>query len=162
MDTIIEGSNVTIQEIMDLLPHRYPFLMVDRLVEIDGEETAIGIKNCTATEPWFTGHFPDMPIFPGVLIIEAIAQMAAILVLHNAKINNQKFKYDRVYLTSVDKVRFRHPIMPGDQMRVRLQKRRKRNLTYKFKGEVFVGDTLCAEGEVTSVNYAEPQDALPK
>ncbi|MBT5518041.1 MAG: 3-hydroxyacyl-ACP dehydratase FabZ, partial [Rhodobiaceae bacterium] len=76
----IPGSSITITEIMEFLPHRYPFLLVDRVVEMDGEKSGVGIKNVTASEPWFTGHFPDNPVFPGVLIIEAIAQVSAVLV----------------------------------------------------------------------------------
>ena len=85
MSENIEGSSVTITEIMDFLPHRYPFLLVDRVVEMNGEQSGVGIKNVTASEPWFTGHFPENPVFPGVLIIEAIAQVSAILVLQHAK-----------------------------------------------------------------------------
>ena len=153
MSSKIEGTSVTIQEILDFLPHRYPFSLVDRVEDIVGEESAVGIKNCTISEPWFTGHFPDMPIFPGVLMIEAFAQMAAVIVLQNAKLNRDVVKVERIYLTAIDKVRFRHPVIPGDQMRVRLQKIRKRGMTYRYRGEVYVGDTLCAEGEIMAVNY---------
>lgn len=153
MSDTIPGSSVTIQEIMDFLPHRYPFLLVDRVVDMVGEETATGIKNCTASEPWFTGHFPGRPVFPGVLIIEAIAQVSAILVMQNAKLNGNPIEAQLIYFMTVDKVRFRHPVTPGDQMHIKVTKIRRRGMAYKFKGEVFVGDTLCAEGEIMAVNH---------
>ena len=117
MSENIEGSSVTITEIMDFLPHRYPFLLVDRVVEMNGEQSGVGIKNVTASEPWFTGHFPENPVFPGVLIIEAIAQVSAILVLQHAKDSGSPMETKLIYFMTVDKVRFRHPVTPGDQMR---------------------------------------------
>ena len=113
MSENIEGSSVTITEIMDFLPHRYPFLLVDRVVEMNGEQSGVGIKNVTASEPWFTGHFPENPVFPGVLIIEAIAQVSAILVLQHAKDSGNPMETKLIYFMTVDKVRFRHPVTPG-------------------------------------------------
>ncbi len=153
MSEDIQGTSITITEIMDFLPHRYPFLLVDRVVEMDGEKSGVGIKNVTASEPWFTGHFPDNPVFPGVLIIEAIAQVSAILVLQNAKDSGSPIETKLIYFMTVDKVRFRHPVTPGDQMRIQVTQIRRRGMAYKFKGEVFVDGQLMAEGEIMAVNH---------
>ncbi|MCH1568274.1 MAG: 3-hydroxyacyl-ACP dehydratase FabZ [Alphaproteobacteria bacterium] len=153
MSENIEGSSITITEIMDFLPHRYPFLLVDRVVEMNGEQSGVGIKNVTASEPWFTGHFPGNPIFPGVLIIEAIAQVSAILVLQHAKDSDNPIETKLIYFMTVDKVRFRHPVTPGDQMRIHVTQIRRRGMAYKFKGEVFVDGQLMAEGEIMAVNH---------
>jgi 3-hydroxyacyl-[acyl-carrier-protein] dehydratase len=153
MSENINGTSITITEIMDFLPHRYPFLLVDRVVEMDGEKSGVGIKNVTASEPWFTGHFPDNPVFPGVLIIEAIAQVSAILVLQNAKDSGSPIETKLIYFMTVDKVRFRHPVTPGDQMRIHVTQIRRRGMAYKFKGEVFVDGQLMAEGEIMAVNH---------
>ena len=149
----IPGSSVTITEIMEFLPHRYPFLLVDRVVEMDGEKSGVGIKNVTASEPWFTGHFPDNPVFPGVLIIEAIAQVSAILVMQNAKDEGNPMVTKTIYFMTVDKVRFRNPVTPGDQMRIHVTRIRRRGMAYKFKGEVFVDGQLMAEGEIMAINH---------
>ena len=153
MSENIEGSSVTITEIMDFLPHRYPFLLVDRVVEMNGEQSGVGIKNVTASEPWFTGHFPENPVFPGVLIIEAIAQVSAILVLQHAKDSGNPIETKLIYFMTVDKVRFRHPVTPGDQMRIQVKQIRRRGMAYKFKGEVYVDGQLMAEGEIMAVNH---------
>lgn len=153
MSENINGTQVTITEIMEFLPHRYPFLLVDRVVEMDGEQSGVGIKNVTASEPWFTGHFPENPVFPGVLIIEAIAQVSAILVLQNAKDSGSPIETKLIYFMTVDKVRFRHPVTPGDQMRIHVTQIRRRGMAYKFKGEVFVDGQLMAEGEIMAVNH---------
>ena len=153
MSENIEGSSVTITEIMDFLPHRYPFLLVDRVVEMNGEQSGVGIKNVTASEPWFTGHFPENPVFPGVLIIEAIAQVSAILVLQHAKDCGSPIETKLIYFMTVDKVRFRHPVTPGDQMRIQVTQIRRRGMAYKFKGEVYVDGQLMAEGEIMAVNH---------
>ena len=153
MSENIEGSSVTITEIMDFLPHRYPFLLVDRVVEMNGEQSGVGIKNVTASEPWFTGHFPENPVFPGVLIIEAIAQVSAILVLQHAKDSGSPIETKLIYFMTVDKVRFRHPVTPGDQMRIQVTQIRRRGMAYKFKGEVYVDGQLMAEGESMAVNH---------
>lgn len=153
MSENIAGTEITITEIMDFLPHRYPFLLVDRVVEMNGEQSGVGIKNVTATEPWFTGHFPGNPVFPGVLIIEAIAQVSAILVLQHAKDQGNPMETKLIYFMTVDKVRFRHPVTPGDQMRIHVTQIRRRGMAYKFKGEVFVDGQLMAEGEIMAVNH---------
>ena len=153
MSENIEGSSGTITEIMDFLPHRYPFLLVDRVVEMNGEQSGVGIKNVTASEPWFTGHFPENPVFPGVLIIEAIAQVSAILVLQHAKDSGSPIETKLIYFMTVDKVRFRHPVTPGDQMRIQVTQIRRRGMAYKFKGEVYVDGQLMAEGEIMAVNH---------
>src|SRR5210317_874431 len=155
MSDDVPGTSVTIQEIMDFLPHRYPFLLVDRVEQMQGEETAVGIKNVTASEPWFTGHFPGRPVFPGVLMVEAIAQVAAILVMQNAKLSGTPMEAKLIYFMTVDKVRFRHPVTPGDQMRIHVTKIRRRGSAYKFKGDNFVDGKLVAEGEIMAVNHEE-------
>lgn len=151
----VSGTSVTIQEIIDFLPHRYPFLLVDRVIDMQGEETAVGIKNVTASEPWSTGHFPGRPVFPGVLMIEAIAQVSAILVLQNAKLNGNPIEAKLIYFMTADKVRFRHPVTPGDQMRIHVTKIRRRGVAYKFKGNIHVDGKLVAEGEIMAMNHEE-------
>ncbi len=153
MSETVEGSSITITEIMDFLPHRYPFLLVDRVVEMDGEQSGVGIKNVTASEPWFTGHFPNNPVFPGVLIIEAIAQVSAILVMQNAKDSGNPIETKLIYFMTVDKVRFRHPVTPGDQMRIQVTQIRRRGMAYKFRGERYVDGKLVAEGEIMAINH---------
>ena len=155
MTDSLPGTSVNIQEILDFLPHRYPFLLVDRVEEMQGEETAVGIKNVTYSEPWFTGHFPEQPVFPGVLIIEAIAQVSAILVMQNAKLKGEPIIADKIYFMTADNVRFRRPVVPGDQMRIHVQKIRLRGRAYKFRGHVYVGDELAAEGEIMAVNQSD-------
>ena len=139
-----------LREILTLLPHRYPFLLVDKIIEIDGDNSAIGIKNVTANEPQFTGHFPDRPVFPGVLIIEAMAQTAGVLVV-NASGHLQERAQRNVLFTTIDKVKFRKPVVPGDQMRLHLTKvARKRNI-YFYRGEARIDGTLVAEAELSAM-----------
>ncbi|MBE8191544.1 MAG: 3-hydroxyacyl-ACP dehydratase FabZ [Alphaproteobacteria bacterium] len=155
MNKTIDGTSVTIDDIMEYLPHRYPFLLVDRVEEMNGEDSAVGIKNITASEPWFTGHFPTEPIFPGVLIIEAIAQTSAILVAHAKKQTGEHVKSNIVYFMAVDNMRFRHPAKPGDQLRIHVEKMKSRGFIYRFKGRVMAGDNLIAEGETMMMAVVE-------
>ena len=141
---------IDIQKIMASIPHRYPFLLVDRVVEINGDESGVGIKNVTVNEPQFTGHFPDRPVFPGVLIIEAMAQTAGVLVV-NASGHLQERAQRNVLFTTIDKVKFRKPVVPGDQMRLHLTKvARKRNI-YFYRGEARIDGTLVAEAELSAM-----------
>ena len=129
--------------IREILPHRYPFLLVDRIVECSSEEI-VGIKNVTVNEPFFQGHFPNDPIMPGVLILEAMAQTGGVLVFTVYP----EIKDNPFYFAGLDKVRFRKPVRPGDQlvMKVRLQKQR--GGFFKMQGEAFVDDVLVAEAEM--------------
>ena len=134
-----------VREILQALPHRYPFLMVDRIIEMRGDESAIGIKNVTINEPQFLGHFPGNPVFPGVLLIEGMAQTAgAVCVL--SQMGGDKPK--QVYLLTIDKAKFRKPVVPGDTVEYHVRKTaRKRNMWW-FRGEAKVAGELVAEVEV--------------
>src|SRR5450432_2176882 len=130
-------------EIRKILPHRYPFLLVDRIVEIEAERI-VGIKNVTANEPFFMGHFPDFPVMPGVMIVEAMAQTAGILVLKSIPDRDQKL----VLLVSVDGARFRKPVVPGDQLRLEMHVIRRKGTVAKMAGKAYVEGVLVAEAEV--------------
>jgi beta-hydroxyacyl-ACP dehydratase FabZ len=129
-----------IQAIQDILPHRYPFLLVDRILEVD-EEHIVGIKNVTFNEPFFPGHFPDFPVMPGVLIVEAMAQVAGILVLRS--IPDRKTKL--VLLASVEEAKFRRPVRPGDQLRIEMKMERRKATVVKMRGAVTVEGAVVAE-----------------
>jgi 3-hydroxyacyl-[acyl-carrier-protein] dehydratase len=138
-----------IQKIMACIPHRYPFLLVDRVVEINGDESGIGIKNVTINEPQFTGHFPDRPVFPGVLMIEAMAQTAGVLVVNARGVDDTAVK--SVLFTTIDKAKFRKPVVPGDTLRFHLTKiARKRNIWF-YRGEAKVDGVLVAEAELSAM-----------
>jgi UDP-3-O-[3-hydroxymyristoyl] N-acetylglucosamine deacetylase/3-hydroxyacyl-[acyl-carrier-protein] dehydratase len=137
------GEVFDIGRIMRVLPHRYPFLLVDRIVEIEGNERIVGIKNVTINEPFFSGHFPEHPVMPGVLIIEAMAQVGAILLL-NMSGNDGKI----AYFASIDKCRFRKPVMPGDRLRLEAVTVAIRSKIAKFKTAAFVGEDKVAEAEL--------------
>jgi 3-hydroxyacyl-[acyl-carrier-protein] dehydratase len=137
-----EGLSIDIERIMQMIPHRYPFLMIDRVVEVVPDATAVGIKNVSINEPYFQGHFPQRPVMPGVLIIEAMAQTAAVLVVHTLGMSAEG---KLVYFMSVDNARFRRPVMPGDQLRIHVSKERSRGNVWKFSGEAKVNGTLVAE-----------------
>ncbi len=130
---------------MDFLPHRYPFLLVDRILEVEPGVSIKGLKNVTINEPFFQGHFPGQPIMPGVLILEAMAQVATIL----AKLTDPEELADKlVYFAGIDGVRFRHPVYPGDQLILELVNlKRKRNI-WKMAGKAYVADRLVAEAEL--------------
>ena len=130
-------------QIKEIIPHRYPFLLVDRVLEIKPGVSAIGIKNVTANEPFFQGHFPDYPVMPGVLIVEALAQLGAIVVLsmdeHKGKIG---------FLTGVDKFKFRQQVVPGDVLRLEIELVKVRSNIGKGVGKAYVGEKLAASGEL--------------
>lgn len=138
-----------IGRIMDVLPHRYPFLLVDRIVEVEGTKRIVGIKNVTINEPFFQGHFPGHPIMPGVLIIEAMAQVGGMLLLSHFEGQNVEDKV--VYFMSLDKVKFRRPVLPGDQIRFELEMIAFRGKTCRMKGQGFVDGKLVAEAEMMAV-----------
>jgi 3-hydroxyacyl-[acyl-carrier-protein] dehydratase len=143
-------SQVTlgIDQILRMIPHRYPILMIDRLEEIVIDRSAVGIKNVSVNEPFFQGHFPGKPIMPGVLIIEAMAQTAATLVVYTIGDNVEG---RLVYFMSVENARFRKMVVPGDQLRVHVQRIHKRGNVWKFKGEAKVNGVLCAEATYTAM-----------
>jgi 3-hydroxyacyl-[acyl-carrier-protein] dehydratase len=135
--------------IMARIPHRYPMLLIDRVIDIVAGESCTGIKNVSANEPCFQGHFPGHPIMPGVLIIEAMAQTSATLVV--ASLDGVSCDTHIVYFMTIDTARFRHPVVPGDTLHIKVQKERTRGNVWKFKGEAFVGDKLCAEATYTAM-----------
>jgi 3-hydroxyacyl-[acyl-carrier-protein] dehydratase len=131
----------------ELLPHRYPFLMIDRVVDVDGENSAIGIKNVTANEPHFPGHFPGRPIMPGVLLVEGMAQTAAAICIASAATGKQP----GVYFMTIDDCKFRKPVVPGDVVEYHVRKLRNRGSVWKFSGEVRVGATKVAEAVISAM-----------
>jgi 3-hydroxyacyl-[acyl-carrier-protein] dehydratase len=131
-----------IQRVMQMIPHRPPFLMIDRVIDVVANAHATGIKNITINEPYFQGHFPARPVMPGVLIIEAMAQTAAVLVVHTL---GPRAEGKLVYFMTVDNARFRRPVFPGDVMQVRVSKQRHRGNVWKFEGRAEVGGRLMAE-----------------
>lgn len=137
-----EASTIDVQRIMQMIPHRYPFLMIDRVIDAVPNVGAIGIKNVSMGEPYFQGHFPTQPVMPGVLIIEAMAQTAAVLVVHTL---GPESEGKLVYFMSVDNARFRRPVVPGDQLFVHVKKERNRGNVWKFTAQAKVNDSLCAE-----------------
>jgi 3-hydroxyacyl-[acyl-carrier-protein] dehydratase len=138
----------TLEEIKRILPHRYPFLLVDRILSMELGQHIVGLKNVTVNEPFFVGHFPQNPIMPGVLIVEAMAQVAGILALLSTPENlgNQN-----LYLMSLDKVRFRRPVVPGDQLILNLKVLRGGKKVFKMAGKATVEDTLVAEAEIMAM-----------
>jgi 3-hydroxyacyl-[acyl-carrier-protein] dehydratase len=138
-------SSVTqfdIQRVMEMIPHRYPFLMIDKVVDVVSNERATGIKNVSINEHYFQGHFPTRPVMPGVLIIEAMAQTAAVLVVHTL---GPASEGKLVYFMSVDSARFRRPVVPGDCLHVRVTKQRNRGNVWKFEGRAVIDGRLAAE-----------------
>lgn len=128
--------------LMEVLPHRYPFLMIDRLVDIIANVSATGIKNVTVNEPYFQGHFPGQPVMPGVLIIEAMAQTSAALVVHSM---GPHAEGKLVYFMSIESARFRKPVVPGDRLNVHVTKERSRGNVWKFRAEAKVDGVVVAE-----------------
>jgi 3-hydroxyacyl-[acyl-carrier-protein] dehydratase len=135
-------TQVDVQRIMEMIPHRHPFLMIDKVVDMVANERATGIKNVSINEGYFQGHFPARPVMPGVLIIEAMAQTAAVLVVHTL---GPEAEGKLVYFMSVDNARFRRPVFPGDRLDVYVVKQRNRGNVWKFEGRAKVGDNLMAE-----------------
>lgn len=137
--------SLDIAGILQCLPHRYPFLMIDRIINIDRDESAIGIKNITINEPMFQGHFPGKPIFPGVLIIEGMAQTAgAIVVAHDATSGVKNL----VLMLTIDKAKFRKPAEPGDQLEYHIRKIQRRRTVGRYEGKAIVNGVVIAEAEI--------------
>ncbi len=147
MTEVVE-RNIDIIELMTLLPHRYPFLLVDKIIKVRGDEFGIGIKNVTFNEPQFEGHFPGMPIMPGVLLIEGMAQTAGAMCVAS-RADGTKPK--AVYFMTIDNVKFRKPVVPGDTVEYHVTKTRKRNSMWWFKGEVIVSGQKVAEAELSAM-----------
>jgi 3-hydroxyacyl-[acyl-carrier-protein] dehydratase len=137
-----------IAEILKILPHRYPFLLVDRVLEVVEDKRLVAIKNVSINEPFFSGHFPGSPLMPGVLTIEAMAQAAAILGLLHSKPEDVKDAV--VYFMGIDEARFRRPIVPGDQLRIVINVLRRKAIVWKMRGEVWVDEELAAEATLLS------------
>ncbi|MDR0310137.1 MAG: 3-hydroxyacyl-ACP dehydratase FabZ [Acidobacteriota bacterium] len=134
------------RDILEILPHRYPFLLVDRILETDGETFMVGIKNVSRGEPFFQGHFPDHPVMPGALLVEAMAQVGAALLFYK----NADRKTQLVYFSGIDRCRFRRPVIPGDQLRIEVSLLRQRSRRYfKMKGRALVDGGVAAEGELS-------------
>lgn len=138
---------IDIKEIKEFLPHRYPLLLVDRIIETDREKKIVGIKNVTANEDFFNGHFPDFPVMPGVLIIEAMAQVACVLSMIILGGNSDAI----VYFMGIDKAKFRKPVVPGDQLRMELELLKQRGKIFCFLGKAYVENNLVAEAELKAM-----------
>ena len=146
---------IDVREIMKIMPHRYPFLLVDRIESLKEGEEIVGIKNVTINEPFFAGHFPGNPIMPGVLIIEAMAQVGGVLAFHSSP---KEWAGSLVYFMGIDKVRFRKPVVPGDQLRLKLTTIRQKQRLFKMRGEAYVEDTLVAEAELMAAIEREKNE----
>ncbi|MCH7499362.1 MAG: 3-hydroxyacyl-ACP dehydratase FabZ [Nitrospinae bacterium] len=136
-----------INEIKKIIPHRYPFLLVDKIIECDDESRIVGIKSVTMNEPFFQGHFPEYPIMPGVLIVEAMAQVACILGMRILKREGRS----SVFFTGIDKVKFRKPVVPGDVLRLELTKVKQRGELFRFEGKALVEDQVVTQGTIQAI-----------
>ncbi|GJL84845.1 MAG: 3-hydroxyacyl-[acyl-carrier-protein] dehydratase FabZ [Micavibrio sp.] len=144
-----ENDNIIgLDRIKELIPHRYPMLLVDSVKEVEPGQAAIGYKNLTIDEPYFQGHFPDYPVMPGVLIVETMAQTAAVLAVRAL---GKDAEGQVVYFMSIDNARFRKPVVPGDKLELHVQKKQSRAAVWKFEGKAMVGDKLCAEANFSAM-----------
>lgn len=139
-------ETLDIAKIMELLPHRYPFLLIDKIIDVDGDNAAVGIKNVTVNEPFFVGHFPGIPVMPGVLIVEAMAQTAGAICANIHVLNG-----GIVYFMTIDGAKFRRPVVPGDQLRIHVMKQKQRRNIWKFACEAKVDDRLVAEATISAM-----------
>lgn len=144
-----------ISKVLKLLPHRYPFLMLDSMYDMNGDESCVGVKNVTINEPFFQGHFPQYPVMPGVLIIEGLAQTAGALCVSSL---GEDYKAGLVYFMGIDNAKFRKPVVPGDQLHYHVAKIRNRGRVWRFKGEAKVNGQTVAEAEVSAM-LADTADA---
>lgn len=141
--------------VMKLLPHRYPFLMVDRMYDMKSDESCVGVKNVTINEPFFQGHFPQFPVMPGVLIIEGLAQTAGALCVASI---GEDYKAELVYFMGIDNAKFRKPVLPGDQLHYHVTKIRNRGRVWRFRGDAKVNGHTVAEAEISAM-LADTADA---
>ncbi len=148
------ADRIEISDLFKLLPHRYPFLLIDRIERIDGDNFAVGIKNVTVNEPHFTGHFPDAPIMPGVLIIEAMAQTAGAITARMHSEGKRKL----VYFMTIDEVRFRKPVTPGDRLELHVVKTKQRGSIFKFDCHAEVDGQKVAEAKIGAM-MVDPEEA---
>jgi beta-hydroxyacyl-ACP dehydratase FabZ len=139
---------IGLKEIQEVLPHRYPFLLVDRILEMEMGKRVVGLKNVSINEPFFTGHFPGHPIMPGVLILEAMAQVGGFLLMRSLGVQGEK---KVLYFTGIDGARFRRPVVPGDQIRFEVEVLQTRRQICRMKGQALVDGTLAAEAELSAV-----------
>lgn len=142
------SQQIDVLGIMERIPHRYPMLLVDRILEYVPHESAVGLKNVTINESFFQGHFPSAPVMPGVLIVEAMAQTAGILVVHSLGMVGQN---KLVYFMTIDQAKFRKPVVPGDSMHIHVKALKSRGNVWKFRGEAMVDGQLCAEAEYSAM-----------
>lgn len=148
MATDTDSPVIDIMRIMEMIPHRYPILLVDRIVAFEPDKSAVGLKNVTFNEPHFQGHFPRMPVMPGVLIVEAMAQTSAILVVQTL---GKAAEGKLVYFMTIDEAKFRKPVTPGDSMYIHVTKEKSRGSIWKFRAEARVNDVLCAEATYSAM-----------
>ena len=137
-----------IVRLLKLLPHRYPFLLVDKIFDMDRDESAVGVKNVTINEPFFQGHFPTFPVMPGVLLIEGMAQTAGALCVHNL---GENYEPQLVYFMGIDGAKFRRPVVPGDTVHYHVRKLRSRGRAWRFRCEAKVDGRLVAEAEISAM-----------
>jgi len=147
-----EAGGMDILQILGILPHRYPFLLIDRIVQIDRKKRIVALKNVTINEPFFAGHFPERPIMPGVLLVEAMAQAGAVLLLTEFPDRNQKL----VFFTGIERARFRRPVVPGDQLRIEVEVLSWRRIAGRMAGKVLVDGKLAAEATVSCAVVDRP------
>ena len=143
-----ELATMDVMQIMEMIPHRYPFLLIDRVVDLKSNVSAVGIKNVTINEGFFQGHFKRQPVMPGVLIVEAMAQTAGVLVVHTLE---GAAAGKLVYFMSIDEARFRKPVFPGDTLRIHVEKERHRGNVWKFSGQAKVGEQLVAQARFAAM-----------